>query len=265
MKVGPIPAHAGQPGQVIFSGGRLWAYPRARGATPVRFISVASRSGLSPRTRGNHPRRTDAWPRSGPIPAHAGQPGWAGKAIPPFRAYPRARGATIFTPILASTSEGLSPRTRGNPLGRAALPDRDGPIPAHAGQPTLHDPITYTFTAYPRARGATYEDACNLAPSLGLSPRTRGNLVLPCFTRCSAGPIPAHAGQPAARPSIPNAEGAYPRARGATGLEPISAVTPVGLSPRTRGNQGETYFLNNPDGPIPAHAGQPLDVKLLSC
>jgi len=73
---------------------------------------------------------------------------------------------------------GLSPRTRGNPLEVAAVEFQDGPIPAHAGQPCSHGIFHLHIGAYPRARGATVRDLGRPGNVEGLSPRTRGNLVL---------------------------------------------------------------------------------------
>ncbi len=72
--LGPIPAHAGQPGSRVPDRESGRAYPRACGATSATDFQASCASGLSPRMRGNPWRRI--WPcePKGPIPAHAGQP-----------------------------------------------------------------------------------------------------------------------------------------------------------------------------------------------
>ena len=93
--------------------------------------------------------------------------------------------------------------------------------------------------------------------SWGLSPLTRGNrhglLQLPYC----AGPIPAHAGQPAGCSAAQSRTGAYPRSRGATVAAYLEHAHESGLSPLTRGNQCVSLASSRSRGPIPAHAGQP--------
>ena len=132
---------------------------------------------------------------------------------------------------------GLSPLTRGNRPGRRRWPTRQGPIPAHAGQP--------------------YRIKRDDGSITGLSPLTRGNLQLGHWRILLPGPIPAHAGQPPPAPVGVHRHGAYPRSRGATSSLDTGASSFRGLSPLTRGNQPDTTFTSAASGPIPAHAGQP--------
>ncbi len=131
------------------------AYPRSRGATLLADRPKTLDQGLSPLTRGNQFPRFNRTRRSGPIPAHAGQPSWrsADERLP--WAYPRSRGATGFSVAGPSNIRGLSPLTRGNlslNQGGALL---HGPIPAHAGQPWPRRSTSRLPGAYPRSRGAT--------------------------------------------------------------------------------------------------------------
>ena len=195
---GPIPAHAGQP----FSGHprrtAFWAYPRSRGATVDITLMSTKDPGLSPLTRGNPLPVHDVGQPPGPIPAHAGQPRWPTPACSPSWAYPRSRGATQKAFAAAEPALGLSPLTRGN-LGLVAIELRiDGPIPAHAGQPTVAHVELGGEGAYPRSRGATCWSGAATGPPMGLSPLTRGNRVFRHAEVARPGPIPAHAGQPPA-------------------------------------------------------------------
>ena len=71
---GPIPACAGQPTSACRSSSKATAYPRVCGAT-TRFAKYKpSRSGLSPRVRGNLICPNECVVTVGPIPACAGQP-----------------------------------------------------------------------------------------------------------------------------------------------------------------------------------------------
>ena len=69
-----IPARAGEP---LFAGSRavmLKVYPRACGGTHRPSSKVPTRSGLSPRVRGNHPTSREELDMTRSIPARAGEP-----------------------------------------------------------------------------------------------------------------------------------------------------------------------------------------------
>ena len=72
------------------------------------------------------------------------------------------------------------------------------------------------------------------------------------------GSIPAHAGEPRRSSMRHIRRWVYPRPRGGTRdlLHPRLALN--GLSPPTRGNHLPTPFQIDPDGSIPAHAGEPI-------
>ena len=92
---------------------------------------------------------------------------------------------------------------------------------------------------------------------MGLSPRVRGNPTANDAGSCSMGPIPARAGQPASANLPLAAEGAYPRACGATIAAGAWLASASGLSPRVRGNHVVGAGGQVCPGPIPARAGQP--------
>ena len=222
-----IPAHAGQPGQAFPDGCLAEAYPRSRGATVAAPCIAADARGLSPLTRGNPAWLSPAADMAGPIPAHAGQPQCPARSTPRTWAYPRSRGATRPVYLVYLNDEGLSPLTRGNHLRQRAGVFNPGPIPAHAGQPTRRFVAPMARWAYPRSRGATGSRGTVTLLSMGLSPLTRGNLLLPRFPCRAPGPIPAHAGQPPCWCQSCGTGGAYPRSRGAT-FSSTHTVRPFG-------------------------------------
>ena len=57
LRLGSIPAHAGEPGLGGGKRQRLQVYPRPRGGTASAASSSRARSGLSPPTRGNQAGR----------------------------------------------------------------------------------------------------------------------------------------------------------------------------------------------------------------
>ena len=91
----------------------------------------------------------------------------------------------------------------------------------------------------------------------GLSPLARGNLHAGLPGQLGSGPIPARAGQPCGRWCSAIRRRAYPRSRGATGLNEYERGGKWGLSPLARGNLSSRWWRLLAAGPIPARAGQP--------
>jgi len=132
---GPIPARAGQPAAELSPHRARRACPRSRGATSGRAFATPRPTGLSPLARGNHGCGLLRRFGKGPIPARAGQPGASMRSWLITRAYPRSRGATRRVSTMHRCAVGLSPLARGNLVQDAQMIDRQGPIPARAGQP----------------------------------------------------------------------------------------------------------------------------------
>ena len=152
---------------------------------------------------------------------------------------------------------GLSPLTRGNRGNQERHKPKEGPIPAHAGEPWLPLRLCHPARAYPRSRGGTPKNCAPAVVVVGLSPLTRGNLPRLKLGVSQGGPIPAHAGEPTTTKTPPNSSRAYPRSRGGTAMESADGAGRVGLSPLTRGNLYMGRSRNASTGPIPAHAGEP--------
>ena len=74
MYIRSIPAHAGEPRKQGNPFGLPWVYPRPRGGTVCVYPARTQGSGLSPPTRGNHPRPLSRNVNQRSIPAHAGEP-----------------------------------------------------------------------------------------------------------------------------------------------------------------------------------------------
>ena len=92
---------------------------------------------------------------------------------------------------------------------------------------------------------------------MGLSPRVRGNRVLPATSPRAFGSIPASAGQPLSPQAHSGPPSVYPRECGATPRALSRLSLGVGLSPRVRGNLCQMWRACIPVGSIPASAGQP--------
>ena len=91
----------------------------------------------------------------------------------------------------------------------------------------------------------------------GLSPRGRGNLLLPRSSDAGQWSIPAWAGKPVGALVIHSTPAVYPRVGGETPRRPPGRPTGSGLSPRGRGNpqprRGDLAAVRS----IPAWAGKP--------
>ena len=73
----------------------------------------------------------------------------------------------------------------------------------------------------------------------------------------SAGTIPACAGEPSSPKISLSLPGDYPRVRGGTVVDGVIGGIEQGLSPRARGNRPAIGVHGNPQGTIPACAGEP--------
>ncbi len=113
-------------------------YPRVGGATRPMRTKPKTRTGLSPRGRGNLLSRVPVVGEYRSIPAWAGQPTPLKERKYGSRVYPRVGGATSRIAVDYVRDIGLSPRGRGNRYfnKRYAPPVRS--IPAWAGQPPWH-------------------------------------------------------------------------------------------------------------------------------
>ena len=150
-----IPACAGEPRQALMKGTSTTVYPRVCGGTFTAPGDTVLDPGLSPRVRGNLPKRCPRKSQRRSIPACAGEP------------------STSFADLYQDTV--YPPRVRGNPCPGTPSPVPRGSIPACAGEPI---PVMYwedQLGVYPRVCGGTSLMFSTKDPVGGLSPRVRGN------------------------------------------------------------------------------------------
>ena len=172
---GSIPACAGEPNGSAARGAPPWVYPRVCGGTEVMAGSHRRAEGLSPRVRGN-PLTATAIGRCGrSIPACAGEPPVPLPQSPARWVYPRVCGGTPCNHPNVLCWPGLSPRVRGNPVGRRTDDAAPGSIPACAGEPFRPQNAGYLVRVYPRVCGGTQWQMLVMVQRRGLSPRVRGN------------------------------------------------------------------------------------------
>ena len=119
----------------------------------------------------------------GSIPALTGKPGRGDFPEDHPGVYPRAYGETAFDRAAGPVTDGLSPRLRGNPAGRADGRQALGSIPALTGKPTSAPKRGSMIWVYPRAYGETAGTPVVIAEVWGLSPRLRGNPLITAAVR----------------------------------------------------------------------------------
>ena len=106
--------------------------------------------------------------------------------------------------------------------------------------------------------GGTHPQPGCPSPRWGLSPRVRGNPGSSETPSPTIGTIPACAGEPRTAPLRSRSSRDYPRVCGGTPQECRAGPDWPGLSPRVRGNRGAPRRRHDPDGTIPACAGEPV-------
>ena len=163
------------------------------------------------------------------------------RRAPTGRSIPACTGEPILggRPDGPPETTGLSPRVRGNPLGRRASRGK--------------------LMVYPRVYGGTgiRPRRSGLSASRGLSPRVRGNLGSSTTAQVRVGSIPACTGEPPPRTHAKPSATVYPRVYGGTIAIPADDGEVRGLSPRVRGNRSSVSWVCSQGWSIPACTGEP--------
>ena len=206
------------------------------GTIPGKTFLVESR-GLSPRVRGNHPRKHCESSATGSIPACTGEPWIPSGPGRPSEVYPRVYGGTLRRRPRVYPIQGLSPRVRGNLLAEILRATIARSIPACTGEPNFRCSTGSASKVYPRVYGGTNLRAAQAAGEHGLSPRVRGNHHRDHRRRRNHGSIPACTGEPWPVCMTDWIWWVYPRVYGGTGGGLVVFDHAEGLSPRVRGNR----------------------------
>ena len=218
--------------------------PRTCGGTRSAPAARRRRRGLSPHLRGNLTAGQRLEQGIGSIPALVGEPAWQAAGAGQSGVYPRTCGGTCLSRPRAPGCSGLSPHLRGNPPAeetRAFLVwglsphlrgnpqrnrerrQRDGSIPALAGEPTNADTRLEASWVYPRTCGGTMQDSPGTQMARGLSPHLRGNRLDAIHELLFVGSIPALAGEPLAVARGLFAAGSIPALAGEPAFRPVGA------------------------------------------
>ena len=152
------------------------------------------------------------------------------------RVYPRTCGGTSGKISRINGDMGLSPHVRGNHVGLEADAERQGSIPARAGEPISGCRRPGCPGVYPRTCGGTRDRPTRIVRLSGLSPHVRGNHGERRYSGPLARSIPARAGEPSYMACPFRLAGVYPRTCGGTDTEERQPGAHQGLSPHVRGN-----------------------------
>ena len=209
-----IPAYAGDPHDFAFGEFKGTVYPRLRGGSARACINRWRATGLSPPTRGIPAKALSASRRLRSIPAYAGDPLLNARIVAVNAVYPRLRGGSPSTIRRIDCVCGLSPPTRGIHILPTLPPADLRSIPAYAGDPRSSAACARQAGVYPRLRGGSRRVAAEQVGDEGLSPPTRGILVLRLDLRVKARSIPAYAGDPIIVSHDAPTLAVYPRLRG---------------------------------------------------
>ena len=129
-----IPAWAGETLLDCACAVKRKVYPRVGGGNRTRAVWSEIGYGLSPRGRGKPYRSANKKQKAGSIPAWAGETAWRVQALPEVGVYPRVGGGNHISALTRMGVQGLSPRGRGKLLPAGTTRNRQGSIPAWAGE-----------------------------------------------------------------------------------------------------------------------------------
>ncbi len=214
--------------------------------------------GLSPATRGTHPKSVPITYLVRFIPGYAGNALCKSLSTAPRSVYPRLRGERLFQKVPNRKPTGLSPATRGTPESARMIAEAIRFIPGYAGNASRREIGTSVRPVYPRLRGERYFNVKRYGDGDGLSPATRGTPIPHNNIKANYRFIPGYAGN--ATRQIPPAvrQTVYPRLRGERSSALNDVCSPAGLSPATRGTRFHLTQCGLSRRFIPGYAGNAI-------
>ena len=216
---------------------------------------VACLAGSSPHVRGTRPLLPGVASMPGIIPACAGNTPLRLSPLRPVWDHPRMCGEHQWFAGGEVGLLGSSPHVRGTLSTLPAMRRPPGIIPACAGNTRIRESDSIWRWDHPRMCGEHAETRNHQPDDRGSSPHVRGTpgLILPDGKRL--GIIPACAGNTRAALSPLVVFGDHPRMCGEHFLYDRFAMKLPGSSPHVRGTHDVTAEVMEPDGIIPACAG----------
>ena len=166
------------------------------------------------------------------------------------------RGGESDRLIIARRAAGSSPHARGRDLGRADRRQREGFIPACAGESSNRRRSTTRAKVHPRMRGGEDRSRASGEASGGSSPHVRGRAAAVLRASKGAGFIPACAGERGRPRRGGRSTWVHPRMRGGELGVSRSDALALGSSPHARGRDRFPLVAPDAEGFIPACAGE---------
>ena len=251
-----IPACAGESPTKSGCTTAATVYPRVCGGIVVSVMPSLPGMGLSQRVRGNRTMGAAVPVVVRSIPACAGEsPAGRGPAST-VEVYPRVCGGIDEAITATATTEGLSPRVRGNRSFLGFCSSRSRSIPACAGESHVQATMHHLLQVYPRVCGGIAGRRRPDRVLRGLSPRVRGNPQHQSRCHGANRSIPACAGESRRGCGRQFGDGVYPRVCGGIRFRGTSMQRVSGLSPRVRGNRWPPATIAKGQRSIPACAGE---------
>ena len=251
-----IPAWAGETawtcGHLCF----VKVYPRVGGGNWRSSALIVSHRGLSPRGRGKPIAHVKRLNMSRSIPAWAGETTTTDTYAGLYPVYPRVGGGNVLETPVSVPPVGLSPRGRGKLPGWQTPHGTLRSIPAWAGETWALKFTNLTVTVYPRVGVGNKSAPVRSASVKGLSPRGRGKRGTGEVGYCTAGSIPAWAGETEPGMGHVGIGTVYPRVGGGNRSMTRPRSSPTGLSPRGRGKLAGSNQVAFGNWSIPAWAGE---------
>ena len=170
------------------------AHPRSRGEHTNELKPCGSRMGSSPLARGTRYDMVFTPPKSGLIPARAGNTPRVPLRRAQCRAHPRSRGEHRPAPADGESPAGSSPLARGTLARAVQIGVVCGLIPARAGNTESGEKKAGRYGAHPRSRGEHCGTAYQEHFHWGSSPLAQGTRWEAAVIALFAGLIPARAG-----------------------------------------------------------------------
>ena len=193
---GSIPAWAGEPWTTSRHLVLSEVHPRVGGGARDMTHPAPIARGPSPRGRGS--LRLARFPLLVPrsIPAWAGEPVARRREGRLGAVHPRVGGGASVQYPAGRVASGPSPRGRGSQATLHRRLDRDGSIPAWAGEPRVFNSEGNHVKAHPRVGGGASPWIAPASSRCGPSPRGRGSHVVGEQQGRPRRSIPAWAGEP---------------------------------------------------------------------
>ena len=255
IRIGLIPARAGNTRRTLSESFHLWAHPRSRGEHVKERMNATAESGSSPLARGTRGVQGDFADCVGLIPARAGNTLEALTITREDWAHPRSRGEHKKPTLSGVGLVGSSPLARGTRRIRSSGLWGAGLIPARAGNTYPVAEEDRANGAHPRSRGEHAYKWSSSNASMGSSPLARGTQDGPPPGPCRAGLIPARAGNTQRDLCFEGRTWAHPRSRGEHRVSTQPSCSSWGSSPLARGTLPIGALLYICMGLIPARAG----------